>query len=238
MNKFHLLLIAFIFFRCGGSITNKEDSSLSQIVDERIAALDNNFRYNVLASSKKLLDYNSILDLIKELKNKKETKKLNDELKFWADSLNIFIPEIRKSDFYKDLDIAMILLLDELIIRTLNSSSSFSELEPIVFLEQENDSVAFFYLTLHARDSLSLPEVLIELPTGTFPILVDEQTGLAHFSMRKKHSNDKKSFKGRIIFMKDMNTKTIKPFEYPRELIGERDKKLHYIQYEIMAGQR
>ncbi|MGL1887968.1 MAG: hypothetical protein OCD76_15745 [Reichenbachiella sp.] len=214
MNKIITLFSILIFASCSDLISNRDDKSLAVIVENRIATLENNFRYYVLSNSNKILDYKSFISRIDELRQSKELEELNSEVAVWSDSLNIYLPKVSKEMLNKELDIVKILILDELIIRTLSSSINFSELEPVVFLEKENDSTAFFNVALHARDSLFLPEVLLELPTGTFNVLVDENTGLGVFSMGKKHKHEKKSFRGKVIYFSDKNTQQTKPFEY------------------------
>jgi hypothetical protein len=216
-----LLLIYLTFTGCTNSTT--DNPILEQAIEHRVSALESNYKYQVLSYNGYVGDYKLILQSTQEQLEKKDIEALRDELAKWSSSLGVGLPTLNESTLKQDVNISLILLLDQLILETLKSTTHFSKIDPIVFLEQENDSIAFFYLTLHAKDSLFLPEVLLELSTGTFPIMVDEQTGLTRFTMRKSHKNEKKQFKGSVSYMNDENAIKIGDFEYPRDLIRARD---------------
>ena len=221
MSRIILLLLLLYAWSCTDS--RKNNAILEQAVEQRISILGSNYKYLVLSTNGHVGDYKSLLQTTSELFEQNDIAQLKSELTKWSNSLDVDLPTLNESTLKDDLNISLILLLDQMIIETLNSTTNFSEIDPVVFLEKENDSVAFFYVTLHAKDSLFKPEVLLELSTGTFPILVDEQTGMAHFTMRKSNKNENKQFKGSVSYMSGDNAIEIGTFEYPRELISESD---------------
>ncbi len=222
MNKVILLYLSFLLLAgCTERITN--EAILKRAIEIRISTLEKNYKYQVLSAYGYLEDYNSFLMPLTELLASSDFNGLKGELTKWSNSMGVDLPKPNQSTVELDVNTSILLLLDNLIMKTLEFTVPFSEIDPIVFLEQENDSIASFYVALHAKDSLFLPEVLLELSTGTFPILVDERTGLATFTIRKSHKNDKKQFKGTVLFMSGENGIKIGEFQYPRELNKERD---------------
>jgi hypothetical protein len=170
-----------------------------------------------------IVDYRSLLQTTSKLFEQKDIAQLKSELDKWSNSLEVDLPTLNESNLKDDLNISLILLLDQMIIETLKSTTSFSQIDPIVFLERENDSIAFYHVALHSKDSLFLPEILLEFPSGNLPVLVDDKTGLAEFSIRKKNKNEKHQFKGSASYISGQHKIKIGEFDYPRQFMEQQD---------------
>ena len=216
MNRITFLCLLIGSLSCDSQNTRQRTLELEKIAFERRKELSNNFKYKVLVDAGQLIDFELLESRLHKHINSRNLKILNKEFTALADSLKIIIPIIRGDKLLEDVYLSKILVADELISRTLNSTTSFSMISPEVIVEDENDSIVFYKIALHAHDELFGPKVFLNLSTGEFPIFVDELTGFARFEMRKKDKMERKSFTGRIVYQNFLDEEKIVEFEYPK----------------------